>query len=163
MSAVALPSHPQPKPHPIFGHASASDNENSLLAPTLASILADTKPGAMAASKVVLGKWEGCGTKAIKVKQGLGKRKVKVDSELEDGVVKGKGGRTRGAVNWSDEDYSTLLDAVEVLLPEGRKAWGAIYSHFEAWAKEHGRPVHSESTVENRFKAVSCCVITSMY
>jgi len=40
-------------------------------------------------------------------------------------------------------------------LPAGRKAWGAIYSHIEAWEKEHGHPVHSEYTLENQFKAVS--------
>src|SRR5882672_3542463 len=55
-AATALPSRSQPKMCPIFGHASASDNENSLPAPTLASILVETKPGAMAASEAVSGK-----------------------------------------------------------------------------------------------------------
>jgi len=154
MSAVALPSHPQPKPHPIFGHASASDNENSLPAPTLASILVDMKPGAMAASEVVSGKWAGCGMKAVKVKQGVGKRRLRVGSELGDGAVKRKG-KIWGAVNWADQDFAALLDIVEELLLAGKKAQGQVYSHFEAWAKEHGHLVHSESMLENRFKVVS--------
>jgi len=87
---------------------------------------------------------------------------VRADSELEDGVVKGKGGRIWGAVNWADQDFTTLLDTVEELLVVGKKAWGEVYSCFEAWVKEHGHPVHSESMVEICFKAVSHCVITSM-
>src|SRR5882724_8521373 len=89
MSAVALPSHLQPKPYPIFGHTPTSDDENCL-PDTLATIMVDTKPMATAVSKVASGKWPGCGTKTIKVKWGLGKRKVRVDSELEDGVVNEK-------------------------------------------------------------------------
>jgi len=74
---------------------------------------------------------------------------VRAESESEDGVVKGKVGRSRGAVNWLEDDFTALLDMVEALLPAGRKAWGAVYSRFEAWAKAHGRPVRSESTLEN--------------
>ena len=99
------------------------------------------------------GKGAGYGTKVARVKRGLGKRKVRVESESEDGV-KGKVGRSCGAVNWSEEDFTALLDVVEALLVAGRKAWGAIYSCFEACAKAHGRPVCSESTLENRYKAV---------
>jgi len=61
------------------------------------------KPIATDARKGASGNWAACGTKAIKVKQGLGKRKVREDSELEDGVVKGKAVRTLGAFNWLDE------------------------------------------------------------
>ena len=98
--AVALPSCPQPKPCPVFGHAPTSDDENSLPAPTLASILADANTAATAASKAALGKRAGYGTKVVRVKRGLGKRKARAESESEDGVVKGKVGRSHGAVNW---------------------------------------------------------------
>ena len=94
------------------------------------------------------GKGAGYGTKVARVKRGLGKRKVRAKSESEDGVVKGKVGRSHGAVNWSEDDFTALLDAVEALLLAGRKAWGAVYSRFEAWAKAHGHPVRSESTLE---------------
>jgi len=161
MLAVALPSHPKPKPHPIFGHASTSDNKNSLLAPTLASILVDAKPAVTAAIKVASGK-QACCMKAIKVKQGLGNRRVKTDRQFEDGVVKGKVGRTQGVVNWLDEDFTAPLDVVEALFLECRRALGAVYSHFEAWVKEHGHPVHSESTLEKQFKVVSLGFIASM-
>ena len=100
--------------------------------------------------------------RAIKVKQGLSKRKVRVDSKLEDGVVKRKGDRIQGEVNWADQEFTTLLDIMAELLPAGKNAWGEVYSCFEAWVKEHGHPVHSESMVEICFKAVSHCVITSM-
>ena len=66
-------------------------------------ILVDTKPMAMTAIKAASGKQAGCGTKVIKVKWELGKRKARADSELEDGVVKGKAVRTLGAFNWLDE------------------------------------------------------------
>ena len=60
--------------------------------------------------------------------RGLGKRKVRMDSEWEDGVVKWKGGRIWGAINWADQDFTALLDIMEELLPTGKKAWGDIYS-----------------------------------
>ena len=126
-----------------------SDEKNSLPAPTLTSILVDMKPIATDARKGASGNWAACGTKVARVKRGLDKRKVRAESESEDGVVKGKVGRSHGAVNWSEDDFTTLLDVVEALLPAGRKAWGAIYSHFEAWAKAHSCPVHSKSTLEN--------------
>ena len=91
-------------------------------------ILVDTKPMAMTAIKAASGKQAGCGTKVIKVKWELGKRKARADSELEDGVVKGKGGRIWGAVNWEDQDFTTLLDTVEELLVVGKKAWGEVCS-----------------------------------
>ena len=53
---------------------------------------------------------------------------MRADSELEDGVVKGKGGRIWGAVNWEDQDFTTLLDTVEELLVVGKKAWGEVCS-----------------------------------
>jgi len=112
------------------------------------------KPKATAVSKVVSGKRAGHGAK-VKVKRGTAKKKVRVDSESEDGMVRGKGGRTRGAVNWLDEEFMALLDAIEDLLPAGKKACGLVYSCFEAWAKEQGCPLRSEATVENRFKSVS--------
>jgi len=40
---------------------------------------------AMAVSKAASGKQPGCGTKAVKVKQGLGKRRQRVGSEAEGG------------------------------------------------------------------------------
>ena len=91
--------------------------------------------------------------KAVKVKQGLSKRRPRLGSESENGAVKKKG-MIQGAVNWADQGFAALLDIVEELLLEGKKACGGVYSHFEAWAKEHGCPVHLESTLENRFKAV---------
>src|SRR5882672_11507318 len=136
----APPSDPQPKPRPIFGRVHTRDNENSLPDVNLASVLVHVKPKAMAVSKVVSGKQAGHGVKA-KVKRGNAKKKVRVDSELEDGMVRGKGGRTRGAVNWLDEEFMALLDAIEDLLPAGRKAWGLVYSCFEAWAKAQGCPL----------------------
>jgi len=51
---------------------------------TLATILADAKPTAMAASKVASGKRAGCGMKAVKVKRGVCKRRPRVGSESED-------------------------------------------------------------------------------
>jgi len=153
LPGVALPSHLQPKPHPIFSRT-PTDDENSLPDMTLATILVDAKPMAMAVSKVASGKWAGCGMKAVKVKQGLGTRRLRVGRELEDGAVKRKG-RNQRAVNWADQDFAALLDIMEELLPAGKKAWGGVYSHFEAWVKEHGCPVHLESTLENRFKVVS--------
>ena len=88
---------------------------------TLATILVDAKPMAMAVSKVASGKWAGCGMKAVKVKQGLGTRRLRVGRELEDGAVKRKG-RNQRAVNWADQDFAALLDIVEELLLAGKKA-----------------------------------------
>ena len=153
LPGVALPSHLQHKPHPIFG-CTPTDDEDLLPDMTLAMILADAKPTAMAASKAVSGKQVGCGMKVVKVKQGLSKRRPRVGSRLEDGAVKRKG-RNWGAINWSDQDFAALLDIMEELLPAGKKAWGGVYSHFEAWVKEHGHLVGLESTLENRFKVVS--------
>ena len=48
-----------------------------------------------------------------------------------------------------------LLDAVEEVLPAGKKEWQLVYRQFEAWARENGHPLCSETTVESRFKAVS--------
>jgi len=64
-------------------------------------------------------------------------------------------GKNWGAVYWAGQEFAALLDIVEELLPAGKKAWGGVYSCFEAWEKEHGHPVYLESTLENRFKAVS--------
>src|SRR5882724_5869737 len=150
LPGVALPSRLQPKPCLIFSHT-PTDDKDSLPEMTLAMILVDTKPMAMAGSKVASGKQAGCGMKAVKVKQGLSKRRLRVGNELEDGAVKRKG-RNWGAVNWSDQDFAVLLDIVKELFLAGKKAWEGVCSCFEAWVKEHGHPVHSESTLENRLK-----------
>jgi len=44
----------------------------------------------MAASKAASGKWERHGVKGVKVKQGSTKKKWRLDSELEDGVVRAR-------------------------------------------------------------------------
>ena len=79
-----------------------------------------------------------------------------MESESDNGVVRGKSGRTRGAINWSKDNFTALLDVVEDLLPAGKKDLARVYSHFEAWEKEQGCPLHSEATVENCYKVVSC-------
>jgi len=130
-------------------------DESSLPDATPSTVLVHVKPKATAASKVGSGNLARCGTKAAKVKQQDPKKKVRVDSELEDGVVRWQSGRTWGAINWSNEDFTALLDAIDNLLPAGNKAWAGVYSCFKAWEKEQGHPLHLEATIENKYEAVS--------
>ena len=156
-NTTADASHPRQsrlKAQPTFGWKDASDEENSLPDASMPSVMAYSKR--KATGKAVSGKHVGSGPE---VKPAPAKEQMRIDSGSEGEVVK-RCGRAHGAVNWSDDDFMALLNAVEDVLPAGKKEWVLVYNQFEAWAKEHGHPIHSEATVENRFKVVSHSPLT---
>jgi hypothetical protein len=61
-----------------------------------------------------------------------------------------KCGRVAGAGKWHQEDFTTLLDLAEELLPAGKCEWLGLYNQFAKWVVENSRPVRSAETIEKQ-------------
>lgn len=64
-------------------------------------------------------------------------------------------GRSTGANNYSDADFTLLLDIVEELLPVAGKGWGLVGEVFNERAETQGLPLRSAKVLEAKFKSVS--------
>ena len=108
-NTTADASHPRqsrPKAQPTFGQKDASDEENSLPDASLPLVMAYSKQ--KATSKAVSGKHVGSDTK---VKHAPAKKWMKINSGSEGEVVK-RSGRAHGAVNWSDNNFTALVNGM---------------------------------------------------
>lgn len=66
----------------------------------------------------------------------------------------GKGGRTRGAINYRPKEVQVLLDLIEDELPVGAKGWKVVGSRFRDWAVTAGYPARTDRSLELKFKQV---------
>jgi len=169
-------------PTPVFGQVPHNNDENDLPDASYDAILASCKcklaPGATGSlapkqtqvPESILTAWSkarGCETSSgapvtkLKLKRAAAKKKKGEESESDEEWAPKKGGQACGVGNWSPEDFTGLLDAVESILPAGKQEWEKVYARFTAWEEEHGRLLCSCDMAEKRFKAVSlglhCC------
>lgn len=71
-----------------------------------------------------------------------------------DQTRNGRGGRTRGAVNYRPKEVQTLLDLIEDELPVGAKGWKVVGSRFRDWAVIADYPARTDRSLELKFKQV---------
>lgn len=90
------------------------------------------------------------------------KRKYSDDEDDDDNS---KRGRPKGAGNYTSDDNSALLDAVESELPLGMRGYQAVHRQFTQWARRNGRPERTVKSLETKFKQVClpcgsiCCLL----
>jgi hypothetical protein len=152
------PTQQPPKPKPIFGRGLDDDDEKENIPeiPTVVNVPSNVcklAKGPKRGSAASVGKRGGRGG-GMDVRRGPAKRKAAYEDEESNEEVPVKRGRVVGAGKWRDEDFATLLDLAEELLPAGKREWLALYARFAEWATEKGRPVRSADTIEKRFKTV---------
>ncbi len=82
--------------------------------------------------------------------RGSRKRKLSDDEDDED---TSKRGRPKGAGNYTSEDVSALLDAMEKELPLGMKGYQAVHRQFTRWARLNSRPERTVKSLETKFQA----------
>ncbi len=75
-----------------------------------------------------------------------GKEKVKVST---------KGGRKKGAKNFSREDTEGLLGLVKAEMPLGQSGWNKVTDIFNVWAKANGFTERSMMVLWKHFQSVS--------
>ncbi|KAG6848520.1 hypothetical protein H0H93_016318 [Arthromyces matolae] len=63
-----------------------------------------------------------------------------------------KRGRPRGSGNYSQEDVSTLLDAIETELPLGQRGWSSVHKIYTRWARKYSRPERTSKSLETKYK-----------
>lgn len=83
------------------------------------------------------------------------------DDEDEDDTS--RRGRPRGVGNYTSEDNSALLDAIEAELPVGAKGYQAVHRHFTRWARRNNRPECTLKSLETKFKQVCFFLIMIVY
>lgn len=71
-----------------------------------------------------------------------------------DRTRNGRGGRTRGTINYRPKEVQTLLDLIEDELPVGAKGWKVVSSRFRDWAATAGYPARTDRSLELKFKQV---------
>ena len=60
-----------------------------------------------------------------------------------------------GALNYSNDDISAMLDIVEEEKPLGANHWAVVASNFATWAKENPRPHRDQDSLQNKFDKLS--------
>ena len=66
-----------------------------------------------------------------------------------------KKGNRAGALNYSNDDISAMLDIVEEEEPLGANHWAVVASKFAKWAKENDRPHRDQDSLKNKFDKLS--------
>ncbi|KAJ7091997.1 hypothetical protein B0H15DRAFT_777771, partial [Mycena belliarum] len=82
------------------------------------------------------------------------KRQHSPDLDESDLEPVPKKGRPKGSPNFSDEDVSKLLDAVQKVLPLGQKGWKAVTHRYQKWARTARRPERDAKSLEAKYKAI---------
>ena len=60
-----------------------------------------------------------------------------------------------GALNYSNDDISAMLDIVEQEEPLGANHWAVVASNFTKWARENARPHRDQDSLKNKFDKLS--------
>jgi hypothetical protein len=74
-----------------------------------------------------------------------------------------KRGQPKGAGNYTANDLTILLDAVQRELPLGQRGWKNIHTEYIRWARSAGRPVRDQKSLETKFKQVCTFSKYAMY
>ncbi|KAJ4468360.1 hypothetical protein C8J55DRAFT_492369 [Lentinula edodes] len=67
---------------------------------------------------------------------------------------KKKGGRTKGALTYGDEECRELVERVGDMLPIGQKGWEAVVSAYNKWARKNGYPERERRPLADKFNSL---------